>query len=85
MSLVRRAASATVLAVTVTGAVLSLAGAASAETGGAHTAPPVVACCGGVSSASNGSWSGTDSNGGWPGTDAPGQAISASTGNDAWK
>jgi len=82
MSLVRRIASATVLAVTVTGAVLSLTGAASAETGwpnslpaGASSTPPVSACCPGVPSPANGGWSGADA------SSAPATAF----GDDPWK
>ncbi|MFK0246835.1 hypothetical protein ACIQUM_19215 [Amycolatopsis azurea] len=49
MSLVRRVSSASVLAVTVVGAVLSLAGVASAETGaktpGTDSTPPGITCC----------------------------------------
>lgn len=52
MSMIRRVASAGVLAVTATGAVLSLTGAARVETGwpsslpaGASSAPPGITCC----------------------------------------
>ncbi len=49
MSPVRRISSASVLAATVVGAVLSLAGAAGAETGwkaaGADSTPPGITCC----------------------------------------
>ncbi len=45
MSLIRRISSASVLAATVVGAVLSLAGAASAETPGTDSTPPGITCC----------------------------------------
>ncbi len=45
MSLVRRISSASVLAATVVGAVLSLAGAAGAETPGTDSTPPGITCC----------------------------------------
>ncbi|WP_143267933.1 hypothetical protein [Amycolatopsis alba] len=49
MSLVRRISSASVLAATVVGAVLSLAGAASAgncwKASGADSTPPGITCC----------------------------------------
>lgn len=85
MSLVRRVASASVLAVAVTGAVLSLTGvaAANAETGwpnslpaGASSTPPVVTCCAGGPSLENGGFSGYDPQGSAP--------VTAS-GDDQWK